>query len=746
MSEHPQLEAALRYAAIGWHVFPVTEERRPMVATGFHAAVVDEAQIREWWTKWPTAGIGVACLLSGIFVVDLDRNHANARDGVDSWEFLQQDFGDDERGLMASTPRGGQHIVYMHPGPGSKVKTVNNVIADTGIDCRGDGGYFVAPSPSDPGRQWEEGDPIDCDDNGVTCITTAPKWVLDIMLVGRGPSSSAGVDTGKAMTLNDDEVARIRSALACIPNDDYSIWVQVGMALRSTFAKSQAYTLWTEWSSKDYGAFDDHKSRVKWQSFRELRFDGSEVSLGSLFYQASENGWVDTSGLPEVESTPSEDSSGIMEDIERGESVLPVDLINTPGIVGEMAHYIGYINRDFPQPALGYGAALAIVSALMGSIVRTEDGRFSHLYIVGLGGSGCGKDASKNAISSLLNEVEMGDIVASSDWTSDAALRRELSPEMNTEANKKHGRVAAVDEFGDWLSVANDASNANKRQMRSLFMEVWGSSTDKIIQGVAYANDGARPTIDLTAPCLTIYGVSTPEKVYESLGSRSNMDGLTNRLLFIRVDNDIPDSATEDQLKNVLERGKIVNRLKEVANWLRPMGYGGLGVGGFSDIIATYTDDAKVRMKEIGEEVKTIRREEAVRGSQSDGAGLWVRAPESIRRVATVLAAGEMTEEVNIHHIKLAESFVRWSIEKTKSGMSTAGGDNEHESLQRKVLKELKKKKSKGCSKAELARALRSSTAKQRGEAVAHLVEAGDVVEEREDSSGRPVFRYKIRR
>jgi len=744
MTDHPQLLSALQYAEIGWSVFPVGPDKRPLVATGFHAATTCPDQIKEWWGKWGSAGIGVACLKSGIFVIDLDRNHGNARDGVQAWEFAQQDFGDDNRGLMASTPSGGSHIVYIHPG--QRITTTNNVIKDSGIDCRGDGGYFIVPSPSDPGREWAEGDPFEEEEeDGTSAITQAPQWVLDIVVACRGPSSSVGIDSGKAMKMSDGEVARIRSALSEIDNHDHDTWVMVGMALKSTFAKSQAYSLWSEWSSHNYGAFDERECRLRWQSFRELRLDGSEVTLGSMFHRAKESGWIDASGLPDEPYQPSEDASKLFEHIEKGKEKFPSELLNVPGLIGDLTHYIGHVNDDFPQPALGFGAAMAIVNGLMGSIVRTGDGRFNHLYIVGLGESGCGKDASKNAVSSLLTEIGCGGIVCSSDWTSDAALRRELS-NQDTDTYTRFGRVAAIDEFGDWLSVANDGANTNKRQMRSLFMEVWGSSTDKVISGVAYADPKSRPSVSLTAPCLTIYGVSTPNKVYESLGARSNIDGLTNRLLFIRVDNDIPDSVSEEKRSMGKSRGAIINRLEDVASWLRPKGFVADSGGNWTPIVATYSKESTDRLTEISEEVKELRRKEATSGSQSDGAGLWVRAPETIRRVATVFACGEKTSEVTLRHVGMAELFVRWSINRTKSEMSLAGGDNDHEVLQRCLLKEIAKHPRKGATRSNLARAVRTSTAKQRSDALSHLIEAGDVEEVVSTGDGRPATTYRSRK
>ena len=747
MTDNTQLACALQYASIGWHVFPVSADKKPLVASGFHAATTEIDQIVEWWGKFESAGVGVACLKSCLFVVDLDRNHGNARDGVQAWEFAQQDFGSDERGLMASTPLGGQHIVYRHPG--YKIKTCNNALPDSGVDCRGDGGYFIAPSPVDPGRQWEEGDPFDIDGDGATAVTDAPKWVLDIMTAGRETSTSISFDTSREMSLSDEEVARIRSALSSVSNDDYHVWVQVGMALKSTFAKSQAYNLWAEWSADGYAEFNDHDARVKWVSFKELRMDGSEVTLGTLFHLACSNGWVDTSGLPDVAPEPSEESSGVAQTLADQDLAFPAELLNAPGLLGDLANYIGYKNKAYPQPALGFGSALAIFSGIAGSIVRSSEGQFSHLYVIGLGESGCGKDASKQAVAELMRDIGRDKVVASSDWTSDTALRRELSNQDEDDVNTHYGRVAAIDEFGDWLTVTNDASSNNKIAMRALFLEVWGSGVNTTIQGTAYANQKERPTINLTSPCLTIYGTSTPDKVYSALGSKSMTDGLANRMLYIRVDDDIPEDATPQMLEFVPSKDAIVRRLKDVADWIRPEGFIG-GVGHYEPIEITYTDEASKRLRDLSQEIKQARRDARANASHSVsmGSGLWVRGAELVRRVATIAAVADKMSEIGIGHIELAETFVKWSIRRTESSMATSGGDNEYEALQRRILKVIKEHGGR-ITRSGLSKTLRSYSAKQRGEAIAHLIEAGDISEvksEAKKSGGPSPTTYSIRK
>lgn len=142
------VDEALNYSKRGWYVFPCREkpgspfvrngetvtptEKTPYVAKGLNSATLDEDQIRSWWKMWENALIGVNAGKSGLFVVDIDRKQVNGLDTFTSWNI------NDSAGLQSITPSGGMHIVFSGSG-----KSSTN--PKTGIDTRGEGGYFIAP-------------------------------------------------------------------------------------------------------------------------------------------------------------------------------------------------------------------------------------------------------------------------------------------------------------------------------------------------------------------------------------------------------------------------------------------------------------------------------------------------------------------------------------------------------------------------------------------------------------------------
>jgi Bifunctional DNA primase/polymerase, N-terminal len=63
------LSAALFYAGAGIPVFPVNDQKEPLTGKGgFHLASTDRAQVEEWWTAHPQAGIATPAF----DVVDVD--------------------------------------------------------------------------------------------------------------------------------------------------------------------------------------------------------------------------------------------------------------------------------------------------------------------------------------------------------------------------------------------------------------------------------------------------------------------------------------------------------------------------------------------------------------------------------------------------------------------------------------------------------------------------------------------------
>lgn len=138
-------EAALYYASVGLHVFPLSPGTKiPFKGTGgFRDATTDPAQIRSWWSGGNLrANIGIA---TGhlIDVVDID-GHEGQRSRVREWEARFEQIDADALAKILTPRAGGMHIYVAAQGGG------NHAGLCPGIDYRGVGGYVVAPPSVTP--------------------------------------------------------------------------------------------------------------------------------------------------------------------------------------------------------------------------------------------------------------------------------------------------------------------------------------------------------------------------------------------------------------------------------------------------------------------------------------------------------------------------------------------------------------------------------------------------------------------
>ncbi len=175
-SGSPLLDAALDYAARGWHVFPLRpDDKRPAFpdhdaghCTGADPrcrqahigweprATTDPERIERAWTRAPF-NIGIATGPSGLVVVDLDTPKPGQQPPAD-WRVDGVVDGRDTFAVMCenadhpvpvdtytvTTGRGGMHLYFTHP-PGAQLRNTTGSLGWL-IDTRAHGGYVVAPA------------------------------------------------------------------------------------------------------------------------------------------------------------------------------------------------------------------------------------------------------------------------------------------------------------------------------------------------------------------------------------------------------------------------------------------------------------------------------------------------------------------------------------------------------------------------------------------------------------------------
>lgn len=228
---------ALRYAAAGLRVHPLYEVepisqkcacsrgtecvekqrgKHPRLGGWQEKASTDEAQVREWWGRWPTAGVGIATgATSKIWVLDVDGPEAMA------WYDAQCVAKGLTETLGVRTARGA-HLYWRWP----EVMVRNAQGIAPGVDVRGEGGYVCAPPTvhrsghvyawiNEPGFTRE--------------AALAPAWLLD--MVKEKPKPEPKVVRAPQRDLSPREVAAIFRAAA---DTDPAVRERIGLMVGGT--------------------------------------------------------------------------------------------------------------------------------------------------------------------------------------------------------------------------------------------------------------------------------------------------------------------------------------------------------------------------------------------------------------------------------------------------------------------------------------------------------------------------------
>ncbi len=132
------LDWALAYARRGWFVFPIVAETKgaQLVPHWNVDSTLDEAVIRGWWQRWPTANVALDLHRSGLLAIDVDAR----ADGIALYAELEANLGPLDRSCVANTQDRGLHIVCHDPGF-TRVRGKS-----PGIDYKHRGYILVQPS------------------------------------------------------------------------------------------------------------------------------------------------------------------------------------------------------------------------------------------------------------------------------------------------------------------------------------------------------------------------------------------------------------------------------------------------------------------------------------------------------------------------------------------------------------------------------------------------------------------------
>ncbi len=212
------------------------EIKYPIMKNWPEEATTDLQTIKEWWTRYPDANIGMVTgeRSGGVVVVDLDEHPEEGKYGLEIWRDFQQKNGYFPQTLESQTGSGGRHIFFRIDHNAKRMQHLYN----SSVDFQADGALIVLPPSIHPNGYpyfWDDLEPDEID------IATFPPKLWDFIQEGAQKEvvpSSDGQLTGtiyegcrvntlfrlamklKSMGLSEDSIKstlRRENEIRCIP-------------------------------------------------------------------------------------------------------------------------------------------------------------------------------------------------------------------------------------------------------------------------------------------------------------------------------------------------------------------------------------------------------------------------------------------------------------------------------------------------------------------------------------------------
>ncbi len=588
------LTAALRYAEMGYRVFPCAPgAKSPLTDHGFLDATTDPDQIEGWWAQHPHANVGIPT--EGLVVIDID-GEGNRWPGDDPDRML-----DLAAGPMALTPRGGSHRLSRQPH-GKHWRCTEGRLAPK-VDTRATGGYIVAPpSVVEGGKvyRWAPGLELD---EPPDRLPEPPPWLAQ-ELDGLAAPLANGTPTLANGAAGSPEANAIpegqrNATLAKLGGN----MRRVGMSL----AEIAAALLQT---NKDRCVPPLRPREVERIAASIARYEPDQVAVA-----LAENNWDQMYAEP-----LEEDESAILDP-----GPIPDELLCVPGFIAEVMRHI-LDTAPYPEPVLAFAGALTLQALLAGRKVRDAMDNRTNLYVLSLANSGVGKDHARKVNARILYEAGLADCLGTG-FASGEGIEDRLFVQPAT--------LFQVDEIDGLLLRVSQARDARHEQIVSMLLQMYSSASSVYVMR-AKANQ-ERSAID--QPCLCLFGTAVPKHFYEALSARLMTNGFLARLLIL-------ECRKRGVGRDDTER-PIPASILDTARWWADFRPGG-GTGNLADWHPVphrvpQTDDAVRVFRELRERADA-EYAQAEAANDPAGMAIWARAYEKARRLALVYACSAERE------------------------------------------------------------------------------------------------------
>lgn len=720
-----KLAYALKYAAIGWHVFPVhyaidgkcscgiadckNPAKHPHGSAPFgqSMATTDGEQIKKWWTRYPDCNIGVLLSKSELCAIDIDPRNG----GHYAIDELEAKHGPLDADLLAFSGGGGEHRIYWLPSnlnlPGKLGK---------GIDVKVNGYILVEPSNHISGGHyaWEaSSNPLD----GVVA-GPLPDWLRDLTRAVHVPEDSL---PAAASELTTDEIEEIKDALTYIDSDDRDIWLQVGMAIHNEIGGSLGFDIWSEWSMTS-AKFHQHDQLRVWRSFKLKGISG--ITKATLFKLAYESGYAGTLIASDPVPEPIIEKLEKQAAVKRSNLYTPAEPIALPvKALQDVADYFSGLTHK-PTPAISTAGAIALGSVVAGRMYVSEEDNYTALLMAVSGQSGIGKNYIKVGIERLLLRANMEEMIAGNFYTHQSAVYTEL--------RHKPTHICISDEFGENFMEARKSTNANKLTVFKALKQAF-SDAGHIFKADSFSKIGkAAKDIDTTpvrCPSLTLIGLTTPLQFYSEIKVSHIESGLINRFVIVNIDSTDRLEASKGEKEPSQDVIDLVKRIRHVGNSLMTRLFNEEPVT--TDV--RFSKEAKAIFAQA--QIYQDAYAESLMDDHLDA--MPQRWREIAMRLATLFAVFDNHERPVVSGVmaQWAVDYVFHHGHKTILTLRNEVSETEYERQFNKLLAFIKANP--GCSETKINNGFKSCR-RARKDIMAHLQEAGLIVLKEEKTATKP--------
>jgi hypothetical protein len=392
-----------------------------------------------------------------------------------------------------------------------------------------------------------------------------------------------------------------------------------------------------------------------------------------------------------------------------------------------------------PQPILAIGASLCALGALMGRKYRTQTNLRTNLYVVGMAGSGGGKDHARGAIKEAFIAAGLQRYLGGNRLASGSGLLTALYRQPSS--------LFQIDEFGQFLG-----SIVSKRHAPKYLAEIWDLLTELYTSaggtffGAEYADQKQRPRQDIAQPCCCVHATTVPEPFWAALQEGSMVDGSLARFLVFQTDDDVPDRNKHPKPVGDVPTD-LIDALQAIV-----AGVPGHGRGNLAALIEGPTivpDPFAVPMAPDAEQLfdaldrdLTARQREAI---GTDRSAVLARVWENTAKVALIKAvsANPHTPVIRIGDAEWAKVVVDRCVTTMITEAERHLADNQTQANHKKVLRLIQGAGGAGVTRNEITRRTQFLERKQREDILSALVEGGEVELEIRGTERRPAAVYR---